>query len=265
MTTFTAPQLGSADVPSMSSDTSTGEEISAQSALPTARGEEERLLDEMGGLLRKFARDLSRHDPDFEDDLWQEGALGFLEGVGEHNPTGGRSVESYAAQRARSRMIDALRQWSPLTRGEYGKVKRIGVARETCAQNGGREPTLAEVSDTVGLSPRETDRLLGLQKAERLAYLGSESAMVIDPLGEEPIDIVAKYEELGRLKEAIKGLSSQERTVVSRLLEGEEQQTIAEELSVSKETISRIFRNRVLPALRVSLAREESGDPVQVD
>lgn len=88
------------------------------------------LNDTLAEQYRSYVYKLVRHvltsmniPKDFEDDLISAGMLGLVEAGEKFDPERGKDFRSYAFLRIRGAMIDALRQYSNLSRGSYQYAK----------------------------------------------------------------------------------------------------------------------------------------------
>src|SRR5438876_8038089 len=91
---------------------------------------------------------------DYEDVL-SCGNIGLVQAVDRYDPSVGVKFETYAIQRIRGSIQDAIRSAQPLTRETYRQARRIDQAHEALMQRLGRMPEEREVADYLECSLAE--------------------------------------------------------------------------------------------------------------
>jgi RNA polymerase sigma factor for flagellar operon FliA len=89
------------------------------------------------------------------EDLESYGVLGLLQALDRYQPKRGLKFETFALSRIRGAALDYLRSLDPLTRQERRNWKEVMAVYQKLEGERGREPTLAEIAEELGVSPRE--------------------------------------------------------------------------------------------------------------
>lgn len=126
--------------------------------------EETALVQQHAGLIHRCARFLCTRTGmwDAYDDFWSAGALGLLDAWRRFDVNKAVRFESFAEHRVRGAMIDELRRMDHLPRRLRAKAEQVQRTHNRLQQQLGREPTRAEVAQTLRLDIEETDALYGL-------------------------------------------------------------------------------------------------------
>lgn len=100
-------------------------------------------------------------------DLIQEGVVGLLEVIPKYDWRRGHRFSTYAAYWIRQAIQTALRKQCGLIRLPIRKSRLIGRMNECIHQfslERGREPTIGELAETLGVAPHEVEHLMRLRE-----------------------------------------------------------------------------------------------------
>jgi RNA polymerase sigma factor for flagellar operon FliA len=126
-----------------------------------AQNPREQTILEWYPLVRTIAFRLAKRCPASVDveELVNVGVLGLIDAVDRFDKSRGVPFKAYAEIRIRGAMVDSLREsdWTP--RSVRRKVIRLEQTRRDAQQNLGREPSRVEMSDALGMAPKEYDAL----------------------------------------------------------------------------------------------------------
>ena len=89
------------------------------------------------------------------DDLMQAGMIALTECAQRHDRPGDDGFAAYAKVRVRGAMIDLLRAQSPHARGAAAQRRRIESAIDTLRTALGRDPSAAEIAQSLDISVEE--------------------------------------------------------------------------------------------------------------
>src|SRR5438128_8746813 len=84
------------------------------------------------------------------EDILSYGTIGLVQAVDRFDPGVGVKFETYAIQRIRGSILDAIRSLQPLSRDTYRRAREIEQAYDVLAQRLGRTPEDQEVADHLG-------------------------------------------------------------------------------------------------------------------
>ena len=185
------------------------------------------------------------------DDLYQLGCLGFLKAVRGFDAAFGTQFSTYAVPKIAGEIRRYLRDNGAIKVGRTIREQSFAIysARDRLRFELGREPTLSEISEVIGLSVEEIaaaelataapdslqqENADGLTLESTLADSGTEESMV----------------EKIALRAAVRNLPEQEeQTILLRFFRGMTQQQCAKVLGVSQVQVSRLEK-RALEKLR---------------
>ncbi|MCX7962694.1 MAG: RNA polymerase sigma factor FliA [Burkholderiales bacterium] len=180
------------------------------------------------------------------DDVIQAGMMGLLDAIQRYEEHHGAQFETYAAQRIRGAMLDALRSHDWLPRGVRRAQRRIDRALQALEHRLGREPTESEIAAELRLSLDEYRRLLEEARGTQLLFYedlapGSEDEREETDTPDLQTDPLARLEDR-RFREAlvaaIERLPERERQVMGMYYEQE--LTLKEIAAVLGVTESRV-------------------------
>lgn len=222
------------------------------------------LTQEHIGLLHHVARQLARrlHDKVELDELVSAGAIGLMQAAASYQPSRGLTFSTYAVPRIRGSMLDELRRHDHMSRGARRKLRAMAAAREALVHRLGREPKVLEVAAELNLTV-ETLRQWELDvegavevsldvapRAVRDDMDVTAASAIADERAPSSEDRVTQEQRAALLALAIRGLRSQERTVLALYFYEElTLQQIAHVLGLSASRISQI-RAEALVKLR---------------
>jgi RNA polymerase sigma factor for flagellar operon FliA len=223
------------------------------------------LLRDNLSLVHHVARQLARGlAPDADlDELVSAGTMGLISAMDAFEVRRGLAFSTFAVPRIRGAILDDLRRQDHVPRSVRRKARSIAAARETLTRTFGRQPEAREVATVLGIDPGTLWRWIadvdGAAHVPLDAGPGDREHGTVAPadaLGcpDEPIDErLTREDEVARLRDAMRGLNQQERTVLSLYyFEELKAREIAEVMGVSESRISQI-RSRALCQLREAL------------
>ena len=217
----------------------------------------EQVLQENNGLIWSVVRRYYGRGVE-PDDLYQLGCLGFLKAVQGYDPAFGTQFSTYAVPKIAGEIRRFLRDDGPVkvSRGLKERGSTIREARSRLAADLGREPTLSELAEEIGLTPEEiaaaetaAEPVLSLQAEAGDSGLTLEGMLT---LGGEEEGLVERL----TLRSAVAALPQREQQVLLlRYYRGMTQVQTARVVGVSQVQVSRLER-RALEKLRRELAPE---------
>ena len=234
---------------------------------PVAR---DRLVTEHLGLVYHAVRQFVASLPpeiDF-DELVSAGSLGLLAAIDNFDPARGHAFSTFAIPRIRGAILDELRRRDEVSRSARRKHREITRTRDELSRTLGRAAGDRETATRLGIDLEtlrrwETDSVAGRTLSldapgagdENDARAPSYAQPVEGPTIEEQI---THEQEVGLVREALRHLTQQERTVIA-LYYYEEMKLheIADTLGLTESRISQI-RTKALGKLRAEVrpARE---------
>lgn len=210
-----------------------------------------RLVEENSGLIWSVARRFFGRGVD-ADDLYQLGCVGFLKAIDGYDAGFGTQFSTYAVPKISGEIRRFLRDDGAVkvSRGIKEQAAQIRAARVALEQRIGREPTIAELSRELSISPEDiafAETATG--PAESLQRESGEDGFTLEAvLGDYTAE--EKLVEQVALRAAIEKLPDRERQVIAlRYYHGMTQQNCAKVMRVSQVQISRLER-RAVDALR---------------
>ncbi len=206
-----------------------------------------RLVEENSGLIWSVARRFFGRGVDAED-LFQLGCVGFLKAIDGFDESFGTRFSTYAVPKISGEIRRFLRDDGAVkvSRSIKEQAAQIRMARVSLEQRLGREPTLAELSKEMSLSPEDivfAETATG--PAESLQRETGEDGFTLElVLGDFTAE--ERLVEHVALRTAIESLPPRERQVVAlRYYHGMTQQSCARVMHVSQVQISRLERRAV--------------------
>lgn len=191
------------------------------------------------------------------EDLEGYGAIGLIQALNRFRPERGVRFETYALSRIRGAILDYLRSLDPLTRGERRHLRRVLEAWRRWETEKGGEPTLEDLSQVTGFSPREITWLV--ERGKSMFFFGEEEEVSREETEEtlDPVSALEDRELLEYLGKLIDELPERERLILTLYyFEGLTLREIGEIMSLSEGRVSQILA-RTLLRLRVSLEEWE--------
>ena len=186
------------------------------------------------------------------DDLYQLGCLGFLKAVKGFDFAYGTCFSTYAVPKIAGEIRRFLRDDGAVkvSRSVKERAAAIKKARERLTGDFGRDPTVSELSEALGLSPEEiaaaetaTSATESIQRQTGEEGFSLEDVLCTDGMEEKLLERMA-------LQEALARLNDKERLVIQlRYYHSLTQQRVAELIGVSQVQVSRIEK-KALERLR---------------
>ena len=208
------------------------------------------------------------------DELARAGALGLVEAALRYDEGRGVPFERFAAQRIRGAILDAVRaaDWAP--RSVRNLARKLENAEQRLATELGRVPSLDEMSDALGMTRAELNRLQDRMFRSVVLALEHETAddvekdltlvdVLVDEHSVEPSAELETRELHGYLRDAISLLPERHRLViVGYFLEGKTSQELADFLDVTESRISQL-RSESLLMLKEGIEAQYLSDVPQ--
>ncbi len=157
------------------------------------------------------------------DDLISAGVFGLMDAIDAFDLSRGVKFETYCVPRIRGAMLDELRTMDWVPRLVRSKASKLAEANKTLETRLGRQPTEIELSEYMGLSVQELEKMMTDANAVNLISLNKkwyetdsykdvrEIDILEDKKGEDPTRRIQKH-DLMRL--VTKGLNRNERLII---------------------------------------------------
>lgn len=214
----------------------------------------EQLVLENAGLIWSIARRYFGRGVE-ADDLYQLGALGFLKAIAGFDTRYGTQFSTYAVPKIAGEIRRFLRDDGAVkvSRSVKERAGTIKKERQRLMGELGREPTLSELSDALGIPPEEiASAEMATGSAESIQRQTGEEGITLEDVLAGP-EMEEGILERMALKQALSNLSEREQMVISlRYFHGLTQQKVASMISVSQVQVSRIEK-KALERLRAFL------------
>lgn len=200
------------------------------------------LVQDNAGLIWSVAKRFFGRGVDPED-LYQLGCLGFLKAVANFDLDYGTQFSTYAVPKISGEIRRFLRDDGTVkvSRGLKERAAAVRTARQTLIVTLGREPTVSELADTLGLLPEEiaeAEAATGFAESIQ-KQTGEDGFSLEDVLSDTQTE--ERLVEHIALHEAIAHLDERQKNVISlRYFHGLTQERIAGLLGVSQVQVSRI-------------------------
>lgn len=182
------------------------------------------------------------------DDLYQLGCLGFIKAVEGFDDSFGTRFSTYAVPKIAGEIRRFLRDdgMVKVSRGIKERAQLIRGGRGKLEQSLGREPTITEISEMIGISPEEiAEADCAMIPTESLHQpSGIDGIALENVLGDDTQE--DRMLERVELRSAIDKLPEREQQVIAlRFFHGLTQSDCARILSVSQVQVSRLERRAV--------------------
>ena len=214
----------------------------------------ERLVEENAGLIWSIARRYFGRGVE-ADDLYQLGALGFLKAIAGFDLNYGTQFSTYAVPKIAGEIRRFLRDDGAVKVSRSVKERSAAIKKErqrlTCEL--GREPSVSELSEALGIAPEEiASAELATTSAESIQRQTGEEGITLEDVLSGP-EMEEGILERMALREALKNLTERERLVIElRYFHSLTQQKVAGVIGVSQVQVSRIEK-KALERLRTFL------------
>lgn len=220
----------------------------------------EQVLQENNGLIWSVVRRYYGRGVE-ADDLYQLGCLGFLKAVRGFDPNYGTQFSTYAVPKIAGEIQRFLRDDGAIkvSRGLKERNTAVRGARGRLFATLGREPSLSELSEELGLTAEDiaVAETAGEPVASLQAEAGESGLTLEGILGTEGME--ERLVERMSLRSAMEELPERERKVLFlRYYKNMTQTAAAKVLGVSQVQVSRLER-RAVERMRNILAEENGG------
>lgn len=232
----------------------------------------ERMILKFAPLVRYVVGRLALIVPQVFDteDLLSYGTIGLIEAVDRFDPSRGVSFESFAGERIRGSVIDALRAADWVPRTSRKRVKDIQRAFTELEERLGRVPTDDEVATELSITPSQmrkalADAMCTVVSLQRVVRTGDddEGATLLDCLSDDAPAMshgIEQYELRQSLVGALRRLDERERHVLSLYYERElTLREISEVLEISESRVWQLHA-RAITRLRAYIDADSCGE-----
>jgi RNA polymerase sigma factor for flagellar operon FliA len=212
-----------------------------------------RLIEAYLPLVRQVAGVLKRRFPPHLDveDFVSAGVLGLVRAIDLYEPGRATKFEAFASMHIRGAIIDDLRSQDWVPRSVRRRQRQVGGVIERLEEELGREPTEVELSEALGLSREEAQRVIvefTSTRMESLDHLVGSFGEAFRDL-EEPERSVEQV-LLARIVDVIERLPPRERlALVLRFHHGLSMSSIAKVMGVSAQRAQRFVARGALVVL----------------
>lgn len=206
-------------------------------------------------LVKRLAKRYSYTTEPLED-LCQVGAIALLHAMDRFEPSRGSSFKAYAVPTIVGEMRRHFRDtgWSVhIPRALQERAQAAGTALTTLTARLGRSPTIAEISEWMGLTHEEAIEALEARMAYDAASLEASSRVDADDESEAWINRLGaedggfeQIEAREMLERTLRAMPARERVMVHlRFEEDMSQSEIAKTIGVSQMHVSRLLRRAI--------------------
>ena len=219
----------------------------------TAENERSRMIEENMGLVHACAHKFKGKGIEY-DDLVQAGCLGLVKAVDHFDEGRGLQFSTYAVPVILGEMRRLFRDGGAIKVGRALKELSLKAAR-ACNEfslREGRQPTISELAEQLGVEPAEASQALGAsQQPLSLSADEENGGGQIDVPTEAPEE---KISELIALKQVVGGLDPRDRSlIVMRFFKSRTQTQTAEMLGMTQVQVSR-REKKILQELKAKLS-----------
>ena len=208
------------------------------------------------------------------DDLVGYGIMGLINAVDRFDLSHQVKFESYATQRIRGQIIDALRSLDIVPRSTYSQYRTILETESKLTAVYGRQPTETEMANDIGISLNEyirwerDARCVILSLDEPIPFKG-EKVMLLDALEDDtalsPADEMDEKDLQFQISCAVESLSVRERRLLALYYDDElSMREIAPMLGVSESRVSQIH-TRIMEKLQRIIKQQAEPKPQLVE
>ena len=207
----------------------------------------ERLVTENAGLIWSVAKRFLGRGTEAED-LYQLGCLGFLKAVEGFDLEFGTQFSTYAVPKISGEIRRFLRDDGAIKVSRSLKERSAAVrsARSLLGSALGREPSLKELSDHLGLAPEDIAQAeAATREVESIHRECGEEGFTLENILTDTESEERMLEKIA-LRQAIAELPEREKCVISlRYFHGLTQDRVARVLNVSQVQVSRIEKKAI--------------------
>ena len=230
--------------------------------------ERDRLIEQYLPLVRYVVARLPVTMPNSldKDDFYSVGVIGLMHAANTFDPGRGASFKTFAYTAIRGAILDEVRKHDPVPRNRRDRLRKMDRATSQLWAKLDREPTPAELAETLGCSESDLDQDLQALHTSRVLSLDESygddegatlSARIADEASDDPTRAADSREQVERLTRAISELPETDRHVV--VLYYNEQlylKEIGRILGVTESRVSQIL-TRATERLRRKLKEQE--------
>lgn len=215
--------------------------------------ERDKMIENNLGLVHSCAQKFKNRGVEY-DDLFQAGCVGLVKAVDGFDETLGFVFSTYAVPAILGEIKRIFRDGGAVkvSRSIKERSRLIWQQKEQYSEERGREPTVSELAEYVGLSVCETSQLLlATQPVISLTVSEDESDKQFDiPIeGEEE-----RIDEKMCLDECLRDLSENDRKIIDlRYYKSKTQTVVAKELGMSQVQVSR-REKKILKEIREKMS-----------
>ncbi|NLO89685.1 MAG: RNA polymerase sporulation sigma factor SigF [Clostridia bacterium] len=203
------------------------------------------------------------------EDLFQIGTIGLMKAIDKFALSYDVKFSTYAVPMIIGEIRRFLRDDNPIkiSRSVKKTAYEVNRKREELAKELGREPSIGEVSEALGLSAEEV--VIAMEAVQQPSSIhdtlyqdDGDPIYVLDQLKSDVDDEAAWFDRIA-LKEVLLKLPEKHRKVlILRFLHDKTQTEVAEIVGLSQVQVSRIER-QAIAALRQMISEEETQDKSQ--
>lgn len=185
------------------------------------------------------------------DDLFQIGCIGLIKSIDNFDITQQVKFSTYAVPMIIGEVRRYLRDNSPIrvSRSIKDTAYHAMQAKEQLTAIFGREPTVQEIADKLGIE--KTDVVIALESVvdpislyEPVYSDGGDTIFVLDQVGDKNDD--KNWLDEISFKEEIKKLSDRERLILSlRYMKGRTQMEVSRAIGISQAQVSRLEKGAI--------------------
>lgn len=188
-------------------------------------------------------------------DIVSEGYVGLVQAANSFDETNGASFSSFAAQRIRGAMIDAVRTASPLSRKTAATVRQYEDAADQVTGETGRSAEDDEIAARLNVGVREVKMIKTWNNFRVLSldahHPDSQPYDVADDRSLEDDVIAAVSGDI--LRSYLNRLMPRDRAIIECIyFKGYSQRAVAEFFNISESRLSQV-RRRALEALKAMI------------
>ena len=207
----------------------------------------ERLVTENAGLIWSVAKRFLGRGAEAED-LYQLGCLGFLKAVEGFDLSFGTQFSTYAVPKISGEIRRFLRDDGAIKVSRSLKERSVAIrsARSLLGSALGREPSIQELSDHLGISPEDIAQAeAATREVESIHRECGEEGFTLENILTDTESEERMLEKIA-LRQAVAELPEREKTVIAlRYFHGLTQDRVAKVLSVSQVQVSRIEKKAI--------------------
>ena len=218
----------------------------SQSGTEQAESATEQIVLLNRGLVRSIALRFRERGVELED-LIQIGTIGLIKAIRSFDLERGTCFSTYAVPMIFGEIRRALRDEGPIKVGRY--YKKLGVelmrARSEICEREGREPSVRELADAVGVSLEEAaislDAMSPIASLSDLVYGEDDGTALEDTLADsDSLDENERLFDTLALREAIAEMPGEwQRIIALRYYRNKTQQEVGRALGLSQVKVSR--------------------------